>query len=124
MRKEASGIFYHENTFRLDIVDLNMELPIQHWAMTEVFRKHPKSLWVKTCGKAHWGNLKQWLRKYHADQAFGIGENARDSVEVQAAAHACGIVDKMVDVPWATVEAVLEEYRKGTELLSNVWART
>lgn len=111
-RKEASSIFYEENTFEVNTVDMKPQLPLQHWAETEVGAKNPKLITINILGVSKWCNLKDWLEQYHSCKIFGLSDAANTPVRIQCAARAFRIVDKMPGVPWAVVEAVLEEYKK------------
>lgn len=120
LRKEASSFFLDENIFWIIFTDLRARMPIQHWAVLCVEKQR---IALVTVGSMHWNNLKQWLKIYHENcgtyPSMADEEEEGDASDV--AAYAFNIVDAMQGLPWLTVEAILEEYRRGTERGAVTW---
>ncbi|KAK5117151.1 hypothetical protein LTR85_008919 [Meristemomyces frigidus] len=118
LRDEASSIFYQENKFLVEFVDLKPSAPPHHWTMV----KWSSRDMAFTClGHMNWANLKTWLKRYHESRGAypGLSENGDDEVDYMS--RAFDVVQAMFAVAWDTVDTVLEHYRNGIQREAITW---
>jgi hypothetical protein len=90
----------------VDIQNLKLAPQSNHWVWSKVPKHHLAQ--ILTGGKS-WTNLKSWLQRYSE------GGAARITSQYKPLSKAFDIVEAMRDVPWSTIEVVLQAYIEGLE---------
>ncbi|KAK3709932.1 hypothetical protein LTR37_010551 [Vermiconidia calcicola] len=122
IRTEATPIFYEENKFEVEVVDLACAPHSKHWRWNDDLPVKNVSICFK--GQDSWSNFLGWLKKYHNHEVRGLDVGA-DIGDVGAYYGNVGapygnvtleqafyIVDSLIDLPWTRVEEVLNAYKK------------
>lgn len=108
MREDSSLIFYHENDFRFDIVDLKFAPQSSHWIWTKV---HPEKITLELESRHSWVNFVVWLERYSSGEIPGI--KYAWSSYMAPVSRVFDIVEDLSNEPWRTVEIALVAYRRG-----------
>jgi hypothetical protein len=74
IRSEASGIFYHENYFRCDVVNFDpAPVLLLQAKVQKPFRQHPMGIDVEISGyQVNFQNLVSWVHKCHRGECEGL----------------------------------------------------
>ena len=112
IKQEATSIYYEENEFFLCVGLLDNMPTSQHWILTQA-PCHHVTVNLVCSDKVSWSGLNTWLRRYYEGGVSGLHTG---EPHLQ---YAFRIVKAMQDVPWSTVEKVLELYREVLEITCN-----
>ena len=109
-RQEGEAIYKCENKFKVAIWDLKFAPQRSHWVWTMVPEDNV-TMGIK--GRHSWQNFKVWLQLYSEGKAIGVKPgNSSPGLDVSKFFE---IIDLLKDLPWATVELVLEKHKEGLE---------
>lgn len=116
IRAEASAIYYQENRFYHDVIDLDPDVIINFWKHAKHFltihddRTH---LWL-TPTRNSWANLLRWLKAFHEDRAMIMNDAKAVDPVCDILAGAFAMVKELKADEWSKVLALLLHYKKAT----------
>ena len=117
IREEASDIFFAENVFNVEVIDLKFGPQRYHWYWT-IYPNADTGGWY-FAGQVSWSNLKQWLKLYFEGKAPAAHYHSPDDIcaEDFLKVKPFDLVDKLKKggVCWTVVENALESMKEAFE---------
>ena len=122
---EVGHIWHNEIQFTIAIQSFKFRFSPKtlHWIWTRV---PSQNVTLALQGVFSWSNLKKWLQAYHEGAVGGIGYDPLlldDRKDSRTLSLMFDSVKAMSDVPWPTVEAVLEDHKEMLAIADPVWKR-
>ena len=115
LRTEALRIYYLENIFVLDALDMDPSLAI---AFYRISLQHSVELDIVVLrhGLPRWCNLSRWLREFHGSRAYGLtisveSDRLLEDTETQIVESMFRVANTLKVHSWRTTESVLNDLR-------------
>jgi len=131
IRKEASSIYYKENTFRFHIRDFNIEVlrkccasaaqVLRKWSTSSRKRKRCHfNYMIYTC--YDWPELLEWLKAYYDGRCINVGErHDKDACPVHSLFGLVSEMKRKQDLEWEQVTKNLEYVHQGLRATKSGW---
>lgn len=122
LRQEASGIWYMENEFIVQIDDFDATA-WKRWRNSALYRKEAPTC-LRIPASTNWSNLKQWLKDVLEGQSAGITEPpASDADHIKLLWQLLQVVKREYEAKagWNEVEERLEDIRKAMGWVNMAW---
>ena len=122
---EVGHLRHTEIHFEVDIPSFRFSFSPKalHWIWTRVASQN---VTLNLGGPFSWSSLKKWLQAYHEGAVGGISYDPvllDDRKDSRTLSIMFDSVKAMSDVPWPTVEAVLEIHKEMLAIADPVWKR-